>query len=253
MGSSFYISICLLLLLATLLCLGESHKTRNVLAAPTLRSRRLDDSYFSASARNVLSSSATTAFETFAIDVDGDGDVDILSASLSDNKIRFFDNDGSQSFTERSIDSALSNAISVHAADVDGDGLVDIVACGHGTSSVVKWYKQTAGSPPTWSASTAYTAPSTRSCRAVWATDLDLDGDIDFLVALEHSASAGAGEVAWLDNDGSENFTYRVIDSDCSGCHHAHFGDIDNDGVIDVAAAAPHGTSIFWYVKRNGL
>ena len=39
----------------------------------------------------------------YAIDVDGDGDVDPLSATNTDDTIAWYENDGSQSFTERVI------------------------------------------------------------------------------------------------------------------------------------------------------
>ena len=40
------------------------------------------------------------ATAVFATDVDSDGDIDVLSASLN-NKIAWYENDGSESFTAR--------------------------------------------------------------------------------------------------------------------------------------------------------
>ena len=39
----------------------------------------------------------------FAADVDGDGDMDVLSASYNDDKIAWYENDGSQNFTAHII------------------------------------------------------------------------------------------------------------------------------------------------------
>jgi hypothetical protein len=44
------------------------------------------------------------------------------------------------------------------------------------------------------------------SVRAVYAEDVDLDGDIDVV-----SASFDDDKIAWHENDGNENFTERVI------------------------------------------
>ncbi|MCH7995209.1 MAG: hypothetical protein IIB57_12310 [Planctomycetes bacterium] len=43
---------------------------------------------------HVISSTAYQARSAFATDVDGDGDIDILSASQLDNKIAWYENDG---------------------------------------------------------------------------------------------------------------------------------------------------------------
>ena len=48
---------------------------------------------------NTISSAADAADGVFAADVDGDGDMDVLSASFNDDKIAWYENDGSQSFT----------------------------------------------------------------------------------------------------------------------------------------------------------
>ena len=48
---------------------------------------------------HTISTSAVSAISVFAADVDGDGDMDVLSASGSDDKIAWYENDGSESFT----------------------------------------------------------------------------------------------------------------------------------------------------------
>ena len=71
--------------------------------------------------QHVISTSANYAVSVYAVDVDGDGDMDVLSASRSDDKIAWYENDGSESFTEHVISTSADNAYSVNAADVDGD------------------------------------------------------------------------------------------------------------------------------------
>ena len=52
-------------------------------------------------------------------DVDGDGDLDVLSASENDNTLAWYENDGNENFTLHEISTADNAAESVDAADSD--------------------------------------------------------------------------------------------------------------------------------------
>ena len=82
----------------------------------------------------------------YAADVDGDGDVDVLSASLSpslrDGQIAWYENtDGQGTFGEQQV-IATEDASSVQAADMDGDGDVDVLS---GSLGTIAWYENTDG------------------------------------------------------------------------------------------------------------
>ena len=78
----------------------------------------------------VVTNDAISVASMHAADVDGDGDLDVLSASVGDGKIAWYENtDGQATFGgQQVIASAARNAKSVYAADVDGDGDVDVLA-----------------------------------------------------------------------------------------------------------------------------
>ena len=79
----------------------------------------------------------------FAIDVDGDGDVDVLSASSVDDKIAWYENtngDGT-SWTTHVITTAADGALSVFAIDVDGDGDVDVLSASWYDDKIA-WYEK---------------------------------------------------------------------------------------------------------------
>ena len=84
---------------------------------------------------------ADSAESVYAIDVDGDGDVDALSASYSDDTVAWYENDGSQSFTERIITTLADGARSVYAIDADGDGDVDALSASQNDDTVA-WYEK---------------------------------------------------------------------------------------------------------------
>ena len=52
---------------------------------------------------SAISTSADDTYSVYAADVDGDGDMDVLSASENDDKIAWYENDGSESFTAHAI------------------------------------------------------------------------------------------------------------------------------------------------------
>ena len=52
---------------------------------------------------HVISTSADAAVSAYAADVDGDGDMDVLSASQNNGKIAWYENDGNQGFTEEHV------------------------------------------------------------------------------------------------------------------------------------------------------
>ena len=93
----------------------------------------------------VISTTAHGANSVFAIDVDGDGDIDVLSASQTGDKIAWYESDGGspRTFTERVISSTADGATSVFATDVDGDGDTDVLSASFGDGKIV-WYENTA-------------------------------------------------------------------------------------------------------------
>lgn len=84
----------------------------------------------------------TDAFQPsdiYAVDVDNDGDNDLLVTYVGDGKITWFENlDGLGTFGNRRIIDELAS-ISIVAADIDGDGYKDVVT--RINQSQVVWYK----------------------------------------------------------------------------------------------------------------
>ena len=62
---------------------------------------------------HTISTSANAARSVYTADVDGDGDMDVLSASFDDDEIAWYENDGSESFTEHAISTAADEEIPI--------------------------------------------------------------------------------------------------------------------------------------------
>ena len=189
-----------------------------------------------------------------AADLDNDGDIDVISAcqyqsgsSAKTNEIEWYENDGNGSFAIREVTNGylLGYPYSVHAADLDNDGDMDVLTTANGPTDYmghkVIWYKNDGtGIFDAGQIISDYVA----NPRAVYAADLDNDGDIDVL-----SASADDNKIAWYENDGSGNFgTQQIISSSVGNPHSVYAADLDNDGDIDVLS---DGDKIAWY--KNAL
>ncbi len=92
-----------------------------------------------------------SARDAIAADVDGDGDMDVIGASSSENKVSWFENDGGlvPVFTEHVITRTALSAWSVYAADIDNDGDMDIASAAFADGRIA-WYANDGNSPPTW-------------------------------------------------------------------------------------------------------
>ena len=84
---------------------------------------------------------ADGATSVFAADLDGDGDVDVLSSSITDDEIAWYENtDGAGSFgPQQIISSAVDGARAVIASDLDGDGDRDAAAANANDDEIVRY------------------------------------------------------------------------------------------------------------------
>ncbi|MBT3037295.1 MAG: DUF4347 domain-containing protein, partial [Candidatus Thiodiazotropha sp. (ex Codakia orbicularis)] len=186
---------------------------------------------------HTITSAANGAASVTTVDMDGDGDLDVVSASQNDNKIAWYENDGSQNFTAHTISTAASGAFAVTTADVDGDGDIDVLSASI-TDDKIAWYENDGNEN-----FTAHTITLGADIAAsVAAADVDDDGDIDVL-----SASVGDDRIVWYENDGNENFTTRTITSSAVGASFVTTVDLDEDGDLDVLSTSTFDNRVAWY------
>ena len=181
------------------------------------------------SLRNSLASSVDGPWHIFPIDLDQDGDMDVVAASHVDNKVRWFSNNGAAdpSFTAATI---LSNvdARGVHAGDIDGDGDIDIAVAGGGPNKVY-WLENNGSQSFTSNSFGSDTNP-----RSVFIFDVDKDGE-DLAAAY-----ADSDKVKLYENDGAADpsFNTNILSTSIDGAMSVYAADMDNDGDADILAAA---------------
>jgi len=189
---------------------------------------------------HTISTAADGAESVDAADLDGDGDIDVVSASGVDDKIAWYENDGAQNFTEHVISDTASTVNTIYVADVDGDGDMDVLYSEFYYG--IGWYENDGSGN-----FTRYGISGGSMIRTVYAADVDGDGDMDVL-------NESMGALYWNENDGSQNFEWRFvsdISSNSGKLYSIYAVDVDGDGDMDLLSASddliPGSDDLSWY------
>jgi hypothetical protein len=187
------------------------------------------------------------------VDLDNDGDLDIVSISSPDNKLAWFENlNGQGSFGSiQFIDNSLENQgfsyssdfYATYTADIDGDGLIDVISNASETNEI-SWYKNLNG--PTQFGNKQIISSNSSGNGFGVPFDIDNDNDIDII-------SKSGSNLVWYNNtDGMGNFSSAInIPNTEPGS--VHLADIDNDNDLDIISSNNSGNSIHWYENLDGF
>jgi len=195
-----------------------------------------------------ISTTADGATSVYAVDLDCDGDLDVLSASSQDDRIVWYSNDvgDGSSWTSHDISGTADNAQSVFAADVDGDNDIDVIAAAADIDTIA-WYSNDNGDGSAWTSHVVSNLADFAT--AVTAADVDGDSDIDIL-----SASQDDDTIAWYSNDNGDGSTWTAvtISLTADGAQSLMTGDVDKDGDVDVFSASSNDDRIAVYRNTVG-
>ncbi len=180
-----------------------------------------------------------------AVDVDNDGDMDIIAGFYTetaiDTGVVWYENDGAQNFTKNLVDT-IRYVTHVGSWDINNDGRPDIVATASivsGSGGILYYWTNNGNTPLTWTRQII----DSNIDGAIWVfgKDVDLDGDVDILVAARR-----ANTIAWYENTGT-GWTKHTVDASLSGARSVHARDIEGDGDIDIIASGESANTIVWY------
>jgi len=176
----------------------------------------------------------------FAVDIDGDGHIDIVSSEPDEDKIIWHRNNGGGSaWTSHAVTTTIDFANSVIAADIDGDGYMDLAASSKKDENVM-WYRNTNGDGTVWEESVV--AAFGTIVVYVVAADFDGDGDMDLASAIHgnqnnkiffHENLPTSSGVSWATSEIASDFAENLVAAD-----------IDDDGVTDLVAS---GDDTVWH------
>lgn len=124
-------------------------------------------------------------------DLDGDGDIDLLSASATNDTVQWHENDGDPGdggwFTD--VIATVDNPQAIVAEDFDQDGDLDVMTAG--LDDEVAWHENTAGDGSAWTEIWSDTSMDGPDDLAVG--DLDRDGVTDVVIPSTFDST-----VQWL-------------------------------------------------------
>lgn len=169
--------------------------------------------------------------ESTLADVDGDGDLDAITANLQSQPDAIWLNDGSGEFIESEQQFPAASTATLAAADLDNDGDTDLLFAGRAAGTEV-WTNDGLGNFVNSRQTFNLAAASGLSL-----VDLDDDGDLDVIAANRglsdtNQTEVGAPNAVWW-NNGRGQFTssWQFGEDATNGIA---IGDIDADGDSDL-------------------
>ncbi|KNC46966.1 fibronectin type III domain-containing protein [Thecamonas trahens ATCC 50062] len=197
----------------------------------------------------VVSTALNGARSVIAVDVDSDGDLDLVASAVYANMLYWAENvspaRGFGPAQRLAVDFTDPSALAV--ADIDGDGRRDIIASSAAGTGPVAWFRNT---PPssTWSSDITITSTAD-GIRHITVADIDADGDLDVVYV-----NYGDDSIRWVSNtNGAADFADpRTITTVADGVTAAAAADIDNDGDLDLVSVSERDSKVAWYENLDG-
>jgi len=185
---------------------------------------------------HIIETNFNGARSVYAIDMDGDTDIDVLAVATDVDQIAWWENDGNQNFTKHTVDSTFDGVNSVFAVDLDGQNGLDLVSVARFDNEIAWWEND--GNQNFVKDSIDYTR-NLPIC--VHAADIDGDTDTDVVTVIYNDH-----KVLWHENRFG-TFVTRSIDDNADYPYSIHTDDIDGQNGTDVVVAMYGDSTICWY------
>ncbi|HEX6883689.1 MAG TPA: VCBS repeat-containing protein, partial [Planctomycetota bacterium] len=174
-----------------------------------------------------------TVQSVVASDLDGDGNLDLVSADQSTDSVSVLRNLGAGIFAPRVVFAAGSSPWCVVSGDLDRDGDPDLAVACQGTGSLRLLRNNGTGSFPGGPTVGGLTGPGNLVC-----VDLDRDADLDLAVTC-----ISAGQVYLLENPGGGLGAFGAVSTVALGGNAAGSdivaSDLDRDGLPELVLPLP--------------
>lgn len=173
------------------------------------------------------------AWSVVGIDMDRDGDNDIVGSARLTGRIDWWENDGKQNFTRRPVSQNAPYAMGISVADLDGDNDLDVV-CGLNQGKKLNWYENDGRQ------NFAEHTIANWVVDLVYLADVNKDGRLDVLAS---ACEQGDNKMGWFENTGTKTFIEHVVRANWDHANSVCAADLDADGDVDILGTASFRTT----------
>tara|TARA_R110000787_G_scaffold183014_1_gene294993 strand:- start:1577 stop:2962 length:1386 start_codon:yes stop_codon:yes gene_type:complete len=194
--------------------------------------------------QQIISNTTLDPRNSLPFDIDNDGDMDVLSSSGDDYKLRWYRNmDGQGNFSDEIIISEYTAwFLSIEFKDFDGDGDKDLIFL-ENNPRILGWFENLDGFGNFGDAQVIF-EDHPLIIRGFELNDIDNDNDDDLIVKFSN-------HIAWYENlDGMGNYGDEImLVESVQLVYPPVLVDIDNDGNIDLLTAHENNgpATIIWF------
>jgi len=180
-------------------------------------------------------------------DIDGDDDLDIISAGWAGSDVAWYENlDGSGNMGPINVITKPDAAapFEMELKDLNGDGDKELVVISQSDGNITVYDNQFYRDGNYSDAINV--AEQIASPSSLHINDLDGDNAPDILI------STLSGKLLWYKNNGENNFSQQnLISNWLDGTKHIYSADLDNDNDYDVLAVTKWDNNLAWF-ENNG-
>ncbi|MEN1727574.1 MAG: Calx-beta domain-containing protein, partial [Pseudomonadota bacterium] len=195
--------------------------------------------------RQLIDNNLPSASHVFIADLNGDGTLDIAAGgSESGGFLTWFNNsNGLGTAWIETIIEPLANVSCLNVQDFDEDGNPDLIIQENNSPAnpgqQISVWLNTVGDGSAFTEKIISNDTGADSVRGCQMTDLDFDGDFDFV---------GSRDGEWYDNIDGDSFVLRSFDSSGATTHFSHrIFDMDGDGDQDIFTSQFPGNRFNYY------
>ncbi|MDR3740139.1 MAG: FG-GAP-like repeat-containing protein, partial [Terracidiphilus sp.] len=184
-------------------------------------------------------------------DIDGDGFLDIVSADEADGIVLWYKNiNGTGNFSVNTVATSVSGVTGLAVGDMNNDGLLDIISSaryGEPSGQVNAHLQTRTSSNITWFTTLI---GDTNAPTDLTVIDFNNDGLLDVLVASFGDANI---QILLQEENYGFAFTPVIVVDTCQDPTGVSAGDIDGDGILDVAATCGGANQVVWAANDGEL